>query len=335
MKLGTLAPLGLSAMTAVLLGAIGSASSSLAGSATAAGAAGSAGSAVAWTALIETKSPFSHDTHLDASRMGKALQCSGCHAMLDADGACPSAEVRLPSHEACTECHAASFYTMPLTICSNCHESARFAKPNPLRALERVVTPRKAQFSHKAHLQRQRDLDCTSCHAVQKGGAVMGHASHPSCCRCHATGSTAARGKAAEPAMDQCTACHREDESAGRRVPLIQGFSHKDHREDPRTGRTTSCRLCHVNMKWARSLATIEAPPMATCVVCHDGSDPTRPNPRDPAQRGTGAFHFSACLRCHVPGKIAGMRAPLSHQLDKQLDKQLEKQRKQPARRKR
>jgi hypothetical protein len=262
--------------------------------------------------VIDTSSPFDHDVHMSPAKMGgKAMGCESCHDMVAADGSCPKQEVRFPKHEACAGCHAASFYTPPLTICSNCHTSTKFAKSNPLRELTRQVTPRKSEFSHRAHLDPKKNTDCTSCHAVMKGGDVMGHPSHPNCCQCHA--GSGSGGKVAQPTMNKCGECHNTAKNAGRPPSKIHSFSHKAHKEDPRTSSSTSCQTCHVNMISAGSLRQIQAPPMPVCVQCHDGSDPTQPNPNNPAQRGTGAFHFSSCLKCHISGSISGTPLPPSH----------------------
>ena len=261
--------------------------------------------------LIDTSSPFDHDIHLSAAKMGKELGCQNCHEMVNSDGTCPKQEVRFPKHEACAGCHAANFYTPPLTICMNCHTSAKFSKKIEFRELTRQVTPRKAEFSHRSHMDPQKGSDCTTCHAVQKGGDVIGHPSHPNCCQCHAT-STAGE-QVRQPTMNKCGECHNTSRNAGRPPSKIHSFSHKQHKEDPRTSASTSCQSCHMNLLAATSLRQIQAPPMASCVQCHDGSDPSKPNPNNPAVRGSGAFHFSSCLRCHISGSISGIPLPAGH----------------------
>jgi hypothetical protein len=308
-KIRTLAPLGLSAATALVLAAVAAVSfpgADAAAQAAPVPAAAPAGPPKGMN-VVDTSSPFDHDIHLNAGKMGgKQMGCESCHEMVNADGTCPKQEVRFPKHEACSGCHAASFYTPPLTICTNCHTSAKFAKSNPLRELTRQVTPRKAEFSHRSHMDPKKGTDCTSCHQMLKGGEVISHPSHPNCCQCHADGKI-------NPQMKSCGECHNTAKNAGRPPSKIHDFSHKAHKEDPRTSSSTSCQLCHQNMAQATSLRQIQIPPMATCVQCHDGSDPSQPNPNNPAQRGTGAFHFSSCLKCHISGSITGVPLPPSH----------------------
>jgi hypothetical protein len=258
--------------------------------------------------VIDTSSPFDHDIHMDPQKVGKPLDCAACHSMVKTDGSCPKQEVRFPKHEACAGCHTANFYTPPLTICTNCHASAGFKAQNALRELTRQVTPRKAEFSHKSHLNG-RGNDCTSCHEFVKGGISVSHPSHPNCCECHTKGGI-------EPPMANCQGCHNAALNVSRPASKIHDFSHKMHNTDPRTGASTQCTQCHVNTQEAASLRTIRIPPMASCVQCHDGSDPSKPNPQNPQWRGTGAFHFSSCMKCHLPGSINGVPLPPSHPTD-------------------
>ena len=252
--------------------------------------------------VLDTSSPFSHDHHLDAVKVGKALSCSSCHEMVNKDGTCPKAEVRFPKHEACAGCHTANFYTPPLTICTNCHQTAAFEANNALKELTRQVTPRRAEFSHKAHAGN----DCTSCHAFRKGGVSVSHPSHPNCCECHTQPEML-------PSMNNCEACHSASKNAGRPPSKIHDFSHKTHNTDSRNGKSMTCGQCHINTEQSGSLRSIKAPPMAACVQCHDGSDPSKPHPSIAGVNGSGAFHFSACLKCHLPGSIKGVPLPPGH----------------------
>ena len=316
MKIRTLAPLGLSlavaaAIVAVAANAQAPAATPPASSPPPAAAPPAAPPAAAapprGNAMVDTTNKFDHDIHLNAAKMGKPLGCESCHEMVKSDGTCPKSEVRFPKHEACATCHAANFYTPPLTICTNCHTSAKFSKKNELLELTRQVTPRKAEFSHKTHLDAKKGTDCTTCHEMKKGGDVVGHPSHPNCCQCHADGKTT-------PQMKSCEGCHSASKNAGRPPSKIHDFSHKAHKEDPRNSSSTSCQLCHVNMAEATTLRNIHIPPMPVCVQCHDGSDPNKPNPSNPALKGTGAFHFSSCLKCHISGSInGGMPLPPGH----------------------
>jgi hypothetical protein len=253
--------------------------------------------------VIDTSSPFDHDIHLNAGKMGgKQMGCESCHAMMtNSDGTCPKSEVRFPVHEACAGCHAASFYQPPLTICTNCHTSAKFSKKNELRELTRQVTPRKAEFSHKSHMDPKKGTDCTSCHTVRKGGDSIGIPSHPNCCQCHA--GPGLNGKIAQPTMNKCGSCHDTSKSSGRPPSKIHDFLHSKHRDDPRNNTSMSCQQCHANMAEAATLRQIRIPPMPVCVQCHDGS----------AWKGTGAFHFSSCLKCHIAGSIDGAPLPPGH----------------------
>jgi hypothetical protein len=265
--------------------------------------------------VIDTTSPFDHDVHMDSKKVGKGLKCETCHQMTTAEGQCPKTEVRFPKHEACTECHNASFYTPPLTICSNCHKAAQFAAKNPLRELTRQVTPRKAEFSHKSHLdpagtavrKMGQKTDCVSCHEMKKGGDVVTHPSHPNCCECHTKPSV-------QPQMANCGACHSAGRFVQRPPSKIHDFSHKKHREDPRTGNSMQCGQCHVNTQLAVSLRTIRIPEMGTCVQCHNGLGPDVTGPD--GLKGAGTFHFSQCLKCHIPGSIQGIPLPPSHPTD-------------------
>lgn len=252
--------------------------------------------------VIDTSSPFSHDHHMNPDKVGKAMSCNACHESVAADGKCPKAEVRYPKHEACAGCHTANFYTPPLTICTNCHKNASFSANNPLKELSRQVTPRKAEFSHNTHS----GSSCTECHALIKGGEKVAHPSHPNCCQCHVGGQVV-------PQMNSCEACHASSKNAGRPPSKVHDFSHKTHNSDPRNGQSTSCEQCHTNTKSSTSLRSIAAPPMSSCVACHDGSDPGKPHPTIQGVNGSGAFHFSACLKCHIAGSIAGVPPPQGH----------------------
>jgi hypothetical protein len=262
--------------------------------------------------VLDTSSPFSHDHHMDPKTVGKALTCAGCHEMVEATGKCPKGDVRFPKHEACAGCHTPNFYTpqkvngvLTLTICQNCHKNAQFSKSNPLKELTRLVTPRKAEFSHQKH----DGTACTECHALQRGGESVAHPSHPNCCQCHSDGSV-------QPRMGDCAACHAASLNAGRPRSKIHSFSHKSHNIDTRNGRSMDCVQCHVNTAAATSLRTIAAPPMSSCVQCHDGSDPNQAHPTIPGVNGSGAFHFTACLRCHTAGSIRGVALPAGHPTD-------------------
>jgi hypothetical protein len=292
-----IAPLGVSAAVAIVLVGLGLSSSS--------GAEERGSSPPSELQLIDTSSPFSHDHHMNAARVGQAMTCNSCHEMVAETGQCPKAEVRYPKHEACAGCHTANFYTPPLTICGNCHKSASFTANNPLKDLTRLVTPRRAEFSHKAHAGN----DCTSCHALQRGGVSVAHPSHPNCCQCHTDPETA-------PAMTSCESCHAASKNAGRPPSKIHDFSHKNHNTDPRNGLSMECLQCHTNAEAAQTLRGIRAPPMSSCVSCHDGSDPSAPHPTIPNAKGSGAFHFSSCLKCHVAGSIQNVPLPADHPTD-------------------
>ena len=257
---------------------------------------------VAAIQVIDTSSPFSHDHHMNADKVGKAMSCAACHEMTAADGSCPKQEVRFPKHEACSGCHTANFYTPPLTICTSCHKNTAFSANNPLKELTRQVTPRRAEFSHKSHA----DTSCTKCHGFVKGGESVTHPSHPNCCECHVAAEMV-------PQMNSCEACHSASKNAGRPPSKIRDFSHKLHNTDTRNGKSTDCLQCHINTTAATTLRAIPAPPMASCVQCHDGSDPGKPHPSIPDANGSGAFHFTSCLKCHVEGSIMGVPLPPGH----------------------
>jgi hypothetical protein len=298
-RLHSILPIGFAAATAVAFVLVAVSLTLAAGSA----------DAEAPPHVLDTSSPFSHDHHLNVTVVGKDLTCASCHEMATPTGACPQSEVRFPTHESCAGCHTANFYTpqmvkgtMTLTICANCHQSSSFTKNNPLKELGRQVTPRKAEFSHKTH----DGSACTECHAMQKAGAFVSHPSHPNCCQCHSDGTV-------QPTMNRCESCHSASQSAGRPRSKVHSFSHKSHNVDPRNGRSMECTQCHVNTAFASSLRTLAAPPMSSCVGCHDGSEPGKPHPTIPGVNGSGAFHFTACLRCHIPGSIQGVPPPPGH----------------------
>jgi hypothetical protein len=300
-----LLPLGISALVASALVVVGILGPFAATSAEAQGK-------PAALQVLDTSAPFSHDHHMDAQTVGKALTCATCHEMVTEAGKCPKGDVRFPKHEACAGCHTANFYTpqkvkgvMTLTICANCHVNTQFTKNNPLKEITRLVTPRKAEFSHKSH----DGTACTECHALQRGGESVAHPSHPNCCQCHTDGTIV-------PKMNNCEACHSANRNAGRPRSKIHSFSHKSHNIDTRNGRSMECLQCHVNTAYATTLRTIAAPPMSSCVQCHDGSDPNQPHPTIPGVNGSGAFHFTACLRCHTPGSIQGVPVPAGHPTD-------------------
>lgn len=287
-------PLGLSALAAAALVA-GAVALSLASPAEAQGK-------QAAPQVIDTSSPFSHDHHMNPDKVGKAMSCNSCHESVANNGQCPKAEVRFPKHEACASCHTANFYTPPLTICVNCHKNTAFSANNPLKELTRQVTPRRAEFSHSTHS----GTSCTQCHAFIKGGERVAHPSHPNCCQCHTAADSV-------PQMNNCEACHAAGKNAGRPPSKIHDFSHKTHNTDPRNGKSTDCEQCHSNTKSATTLRGIAAPPMSSCVACHDASDPSQPHPSIPGVNGSGAFHFTACLKCHLAGSIQGVPLPQGH----------------------
>ena len=289
-----LAPLGLSALAAAALVA-GAVAMTLASPADAQGKQGA-------PQVIDTSSPFSHDHHMNPDKIGKAMSCNSCHESVANNGQCPKAEVRFPKHEACAGCHTANFYTPPLTICVNCHKNTTFSANNPLKELTRQVTPRRAEFSHNTHS----GTACTQCHTFVKGGERVTHPSHPNCCQCHTAADSV-------PQMNNCEACHAASKNAGRPPSKIHDFSHKTHNTDPRNGKSTDCEQCHTNTKSANTLRGIAAPPMSSCVACHDGSDPGAPHPTIPGVNGSGAFLFTACLRCHLAGSIQGVPLPQGH----------------------
>ncbi len=291
-------PLSVTAAVAALLVAVGVAVGS-------SGAEAQSATKEAAPQVIDTSSPFSHDHHMSAARVGKAMTCNSCHEMVAETGQCPKAEVRYPKHEACAGCHTANFYTTPLSICANCHKSASFTANNPLKDLTRQVTPRRAEFSHKAHAGNA----CTSCHALQKGGVSVAHPSHPNCCECHTQPDVM-------PSMTSCESCHAASKNAGRPPSKIHDFSHKTHNTDPRNGTSMECSQCHTNAEAAQTLRGIRGPPMSSCVSCHDGSDPGAPHPTIPNATGSGAFHFSSCLKCHVAGSIKNVPLPADHPTD-------------------
>jgi Cytochrome c7 and related cytochrome c len=258
-------------------------------------------------AAIDTLPAFSHTIHADAKKMGgKDLTCASCHQMVTATGQCPKQEVRYPDHDACVGCHAANFYEASLTICVNCHKTAQFKADNPLKELNArtTVTPFRSEFSHAAHVNAG---NCTSCHAFVKAGLQVEHPSHPNCCQCHTDA-------AVQPTMNNCAGCHNESRFAGRRVSKLHDFSHKNHREDPRTGMSTECTQCHVNTNGAKNLRQIPAPPMHTCVGCHDGTEPGEPHPTLAGMNGSGAFSYTACNRCHSQSMLNKLAAvPADH----------------------
>ena len=254
--------------------------------------------------FIDTTKPFSHGTHLGKKVMdkngGKAIRCEECHSgMVDKQGQCPTEEVRFPTHETCAKCHAANFYTQPLTICVNCHTSMEMRKGNPLKDLGRQVTPRKAAFNHKQHLiakgsarkKTGKKLDCTSCHKPKKKGKIVTNPSHPNCCQCHTDDKL-------EVQMKNCSQCHSQSKAVKRPVSKIHSFTHAKHHMVSKEGESMRCSTCHTNGHMAKTIRQIKVPPMSSCVGCHDGNH---------------TWHFSSCLKCHKEGTMAGP-IPKSHQ---------------------
>lgn len=248
--------------------------------------------------VIDTSKAFTHNTHLNAKTVGEALKCETCHEMVTPKGQCPTSEVRFPKHEACFKCHAANFYTPPLTICVNCHKSAEMSKGNPLKELGRQVTPRKSEFNHNLHAdpagkvakQFPKKVSCKSCHKVKAAGKRVTHPSHPNCCQCHTRESV-------KPKMSDCSACHSESRRVSRPESKIHSFTHRpDHMKNP-DGTSRGCTECHVNGAQAKSIRQIKIPPMGSCTGCHNGDL---------------AFSAADCLKCHKEGMLGGMM-PASH----------------------
>ena len=248
--------------------------------------------------VLDTSKPFAHNTHLDAKAVGETLKCETCHEVVTPAGQCPTTEVRFPKHEACFKCHAANFYTPPLSICVNCHLNAEMSKGNPLKELTRQVTPRKAEFNHSLHVdpagkvakQFPKKVSCKSCHKVKGGGKAVTHPSHSNCCQCHTR-------DAVTPKMSDCSSCHSQGRGVSRPDSKIHSFTHKPEHMKNVDGTSRGCTECHVNGAQAKTIRQIQIPPMGSCTGCHNGEQ---------------AFSAADCLKCHVTGMLGGM-LPASH----------------------
>jgi len=256
-------------------------------------------------AKADLTKPFDHGTHFAQLRKlgDRLMSCEDCHTVTGSTSArpdiCEKPRMPFPSHDRCTPCHAAAFYTRPLRICGNCHTVNELVVSPPLKEQNKPSAPLRPNFSHKLHLdpkervaaQLKVQKDCIFCHPPTKQGKAFGRPTHAQCCDCHTKPEIS-------PNITQCAICHARPASEHATPSMIRRFSHGDHTVDPRTGATLECMRCHYAVPRANKVREIDMPVMATCVTCH---------------LGEVAFDFANCLKCHHDD-IAKKPVPKSHQ---------------------
>lgn len=247
---------------------------------------------------------FPHASH-------QQLGCLECHRQADVIAGRP-ARPGLDDHAPCDQerCHRADFLGKPTRLCEICHaavdplgDGTRPA-PYPPRHGRRSLASR---FSHEMHLDFAAmetavgfHVSCSDCH----GGELdqISHPGHAACARCHA----AEAAPDGAPPMSACDRCHEaRARQPSRRRQLITGdlrFRHVDHRSD-RRGQLIRCVSCHVETAAQTETGAHPAPPIATCVTCHDDTDKVPPTKR-----------MRVCETCHATRQQRlGSLAPRSH----------------------
>lgn len=240
------------------------------------------------------------------------LGCTPCHDLTAAS----SGVVRPPGsddHAACDNaaCHADAFAAPPGPLCRVCHTSvdATGRAPSPLRAYPATdgVRALPSRFSHALHLDSAAmeravgfHVACGDCHEDDAEGRPA-PATHGACARCHAEEVALPNA----PAMPACTACHTTQSAARTPRRLIVRdvrFDHANHRADAR-GTAIGCATCHQRTRAATRALDHEAPPLATCVECHDDSS-----------RVPVTMRMRVCETCHTAISLTfGAIAPRSH----------------------
>jgi c(7)-type cytochrome triheme protein len=211
---------------------------------------------------------FDHAKH----RGRAAAPCTSCHAAIaSADG--PALATPTAATCAAGACHDGVRAFPIIASCARCHTRAPTQTWHPPRPTTR--------FSHAAHAPRMGDVDCATCHALDRRGEAT-PPGHAACAGCHADDFGAAAPRI-------CGACHIATEPwrkliADREPPLETEFggrlSHALH--------DGACEGCHATPSSERELR----PPRghATCAACH--------------QRIVAPL-LDDCTACHAAGAAA------------------------------
>jgi hypothetical protein len=140
------------------------------------------------------------------------------------------------------------------------------------------------KFNHKHHIETV-GLECSTCHAPQKDGVLMGYPNHETCATCH-------------DVEDQktCNFCHL-DKNKFKSFRTEKTFSNLIFSHEKHDQNGVKCLECHVKMNKKISIHANEGlPVMETCLNCHND------------KKGQGKKN---CAFCHPPSFVDDK--PLSH----------------------
>ncbi len=202
---------------------------------------------------------FSHQLHVD-----QGTACEQCH-----DGVAEAANLKksfLPVQGTCTDCH-------DLQSCTVCAEL-----PKERGAVEEDQYT--LAFSHKNHVARVPQGDCTVCHGNAKTATEMPIElpKMAKCLTCH--------NHAEEYEKSQCTRCH----PVLQRMPLeaVAEFNHAGNWIER-----------HPLMARAQGAACQECHPQAFCTECHSRVAPASPARLYPEEVTRTLIHRGDWLSTH------------------------------------
>jgi hypothetical protein len=243
-------------------------------------------------------SKFSHEKHLDSSRMevrvGFHVACADCHVR---DGMKAA-----PNHATCARCHApeAGLQRAPqMGDCAGCHETGAQE-----RTRQRLIRE-DLKFDHDVHKTDRKDraIRCEECHADSKASSSFADHSPPrvqSCVTCHDDSDRTPPDKR----MRICEACHAQRRDS---LTAIAPRSHlpaterpidhtlafrRDHAEVANRD-AQRCATCHVRMS---------GNPRQACDECHQTMQPAdhRVTWRELDHGTEAAADRGRCATCHV-----------------------------------
>ena len=301
-----------------------------------------------------THTPFNHRIHEQHWPKGQSFRrnCSSCHPNgRQGDTVRPGQT----DHSSCDNCHKEAFYNTSTPndtpsrqqVCTVCHESDAYGKPNPLHSFPymsreeqrsgRDTSRDKKDFyvtmSHKNHVRyysrgiaRPKER-CNSCHKIQNTIKPVSMPTHKNCSHCHQDNPK--DSPKSTFAMSECGQCHKfqfRDTSNKIRVknaPVprhrkgrVKGrFSHWNHRYErleKRPKKKVSCELCHEHVKRADTLKAVVPIENGRRTMTDACGTCHRRNmisaSGNPLVRITGD-----CRVCHTAGSLLGSDIPQSH----------------------
>nr|HEX4317184.1 cytochrome c3 family protein [Kofleriaceae bacterium] len=242
---------------------------------------------------------FSHQLHLDAGRMERAVgfhvQCADCH--VGGDGA-----LARPDHATCARCHApeARLVRAPaMTACTGCHAAG--SRP---RARGRLIRGDLA-FDHATHVRdlQNQPIRCEVCHA--QSAAARGYDDHPppriqACVACHDDSDRAPRGVR----MRECEVCHKARSSS---LAVLAPRDHLPLTEKPEDHTLAFRRdhgeaASHDSARCARCHTQMSGNPERACDDCHQTMQPAdhRVTWREYDHGPEALADRTRCATCHV-----------------------------------